>query len=196
MHVMLTDVLTCPCCGPGHGLILLPDEVRERRVVSGSLGCPDCRKRYDVTAGVGELAVGAAVEPAGGSGTEEGAVRLAGLLGLGAGTGVVVVIGPAAGHAERLAALVEGIEVVATREWYGGGSAVRIGERLPFQSGKLRGVALTGDAAAGLLDEGARVVAPAGRLLLDPAPADATERLRTLGFRILAEGDGALVAAR
>ena len=35
-----------------------------------------------------------------------------------------------------------------------------------------------------------------GRLLLDPAPPDAERRLTASGMRILAEQDGALVAAR
>lgn len=202
---MLTDVLTCPRCGPGHGLILLPEAVRDRRVISGFLGCPDCRARYAVVEGIADLTVGEAVAPVtlaaaesagGGAGADEAAVRLAGILGLEAGTGVVLLAGPAAAHAASLAALVEGMEVVATTDRAPvGASAARLGDALPFQSGRLRGVALTG-AATRLLEEGARVLMPAGRLLLDPAPADARARLESAGLRALAEQDGALVAAR
>jgi hypothetical protein len=38
MHLSLSDLLTCPRCGPGWGLVLLPGEVRERRVETGVLG--------------------------------------------------------------------------------------------------------------------------------------------------------------
>lgn len=198
MHVSLTDVLTCPRCGPGHGLILLPEEVRDRRVVSGFLGCADCRDRYVVGSGVGDLSAGGVVlgEAAPG-GTREGAVRLAGLLGLGEVQGVVLLVGPAASHAADLGALLDRVEVVATLAGaVPGASSLRVGTRLPFQSGKLSAVALTGDAAGPLLEEGARVLAPAGRLLLDPAPPAARARVGAAGLRVLAEEGGVLIAAR
>ena len=196
MHVTLTDVLSCPKCGPGHGLILLPEEVRDRRVATGFLGCPDCRTRYPVVAGVTDLVVGAALEGVTPGGDETGATRLAAVLGLEPGRGAVVLAGPAAAQAEALAGLVEGIEVVATTDrGLGSASAVRLGEALPFQSGRVRGVVLSG-AAVGLLEEAARVLSRGGRLLLDPAPPDAERGLAASGMRILAEQDGALVAAR
>ncbi|HUG40065.1 MAG TPA: hypothetical protein VMM12_06260 [Longimicrobiales bacterium] len=197
MHVALTDVLTCPRCGPGHGLILVPEEVRERRVVSGFLGCADCRERYPVVSGVVDLSGGEVVGEVEAAGTEAGALGLAGQLGLAGAQGVVLLVGAAAAHASELGSLVDGVEVVATLgTGVGGASSVRVGVRLPFQSGKLRGVALTGEAAGFLLEEGARLLAPAGRLVLDPVPAGSRARLDAAGLRVLAEGGGALVAGR
>jgi hypothetical protein len=62
-----------------------------------------------------------------------------------------------------------------------GVSRIRLGRVLRFGSGILRGVALTGPAADLLLEEGVRVLDPMGRLLLEPAPAKAAERLAQVG---------------
>ncbi len=55
MHILLTDVLSCPRCGPAHGLILLADRIAERRVLEGILGCPNCRARYAIAGGFADL---------------------------------------------------------------------------------------------------------------------------------------------
>jgi hypothetical protein len=67
---------------------------------------------------------------------------------------------------------------------------------LPLATGRIAGVALTGGAADALLEEGARVLSPVGRLVLEPAPADAAARLTALRLRVLARDRGTLVAAR
>lgn len=198
MHVALTDVLTCPRCGPGHGLILLPDEVRDRRVVSGFLGCASCRERYPIRDAVAELGAGEPVAAGDAHGGDpERAIRLAALLGLADVKGVVVLLGPAAAHAAELADLAEGVEVVAagTRA-LPGVTVIRAGRALPFQSGSVRGVALTGPDTGALLDEAARILAIAGRLLLDPAPRDARERLERAGLRLVAAEGETLLATR
>lgn len=51
MHILLTDILTCPRCGPEFGLVLLADRVEDRRVLEGRLGCPNCREQYPIVAG-------------------------------------------------------------------------------------------------------------------------------------------------
>ncbi|HWK89996.1 MAG TPA: Trm112 family protein, partial [Longimicrobium sp.] len=60
MHILLTDLLTCPRCGPEHGLVLLADRIEERRVVRGRLGCPNCRETYPVAGTVADLRVAGA----------------------------------------------------------------------------------------------------------------------------------------
>jgi hypothetical protein len=78
-----------------------------------------------------------------------------------------------------------------------GVSVLRLaGHGLPLASGSMAGVAVTGDDGDGWLEECARVVAPAGRLLLDPAPADAAGRLEAAGLRVLAREGAVLLAAR
>lgn len=205
MDVALSDLLTCPRCGPTHGLILLPDEVRDRRVTTGVLGCANCRERYAVTDGVADLregAVEAAPRPGRGVGSgerdPEEAVRLAALLGLAEGGGTVLIAGPGTAHAGALAAMLPELSVVAASTDVVGGAGVswlRVGSTIPLRSGSMRGVALTGE-WTGLAEEGARLLGPTGRVVLDPAPPGAAERVRALGLRVLLEQDGVVVAGR
>lgn len=206
MHVTLTDVLTCPRCGPAFGLILMPDEMRGRRVVSGVLGCPNCRERYRVDGGVAEFgssSSGPAVsgDVGGPEAGEDGAsgrvaVRVAGLLGLGEARGLVWVMGGVA-WAEELAALVPDVEVVAAGRRAAGPtvSTLHVTDALPFRTASLVGVALTASSGS-WLEEGARVVAPGSRLLLEPAPAGARHRVSEAGLRVLAEEGDTVVAVR
>lgn len=210
MHILVTDVLACPRCGSGHGLVLLADRVEDRRVLEGDLGCSNCRERYPVRGGFGDLREPGSAPlgppPAGSPGPppgdEEGAVRLAALLNLQAGRGLVALVGDVVRWAPGLAALVDGLEVIAVepalRAWAESGSVSRMaaGERLPFHDRSLRGVALGAAVSARLLAEAARVVAPAGRLVLEGAPPDARARLRSAGLTPLAEEAGTVVAAR
>ena len=76
-----------------------------------------------------------------------------------------------------------------------GVSPLRLGAVLPFRSGSLRGVALTGGSAV-LLDEGARVLGGEGRLVVDPAPEDTRSRLEAAGLEVVAEEGGVMVGAR
>lgn len=205
MFLPLTDLLTCPRCGPEHGLILLAERISDRRVLEGALGCPRCRTRYPVAGGFADLrpepgaALSAArAEPVEGAGEE--AVRLAALMGL-EGAGYALLIGQGAVWAPAVAALFEGGEVIVVGEESAGWGEARGVSRLaatgqlPFFARSLRGVALT-EGAAGWLEEGARVLAPGGRLLLEGAPADAGPRLEAAGLQLLAEERGAVVAVR
>lgn len=217
MDISLIDLLACPRCGPAHGLILLPDEVRDRRVVTGVLGCANCRERYVVEGGVADLrgdsgvvggvgeegGAGVGVTAGGGGGGREAAVRLAALLGLGEAGGVVLLAGPAAELGDWLAEVSPGTSVVTTVGEDGSGSGVRsgvvsrlrLGKVLPLRTGSVRGVALTGGYGE-RVEEGGRLVAPAGRLVLDPAPAGARDRVEAGGLRVLVEEGGVLVAGR
>lgn len=129
MHLLLTDRMACPRCGPEFGLILLADRMVARRVIQGSLGCPNCRDRFPVVEGVADLRPPPrepdAVTRAEGAGGEEGdqgappvsdplgPPELAALLGIPGGPGNVLLLGAAARHAPALGDMVEGIEWVA-----------------------------------------------------------------------------------
>lgn len=205
MYLPLTDQLVCPRCGPDHGLILLADEIADRRVLTGALGCPRCRERYPVVDGFADLRVDpvpAAGEVAAASMDREAAIRLAALLGLTEGVPYALLVGPSVVHAPALATLVEGVEVVACAESLRGWAEERgvsrfaTGPVLPFRTYSMGGVALTGQGSAELLEEAARVLSPVGRLLWEPAPEDAEARLEGVGLGIVARDGAVLVAAR
>ena len=148
MNVVLTDHLVCPRCGPPFGLVLLARDVRDRRVHEGEFGCPNCRDRFPVEGGFGDLrppprgvgggaGVGgfdleaghSGVGTAGEGGREvggdqgdaaTGALRLAGALGVTSGPGLMMVSDGHRAEAVPLARLVRGIEVVVVG-WGGRG---------------------------------------------------------------------------
>jgi len=95
MHIALTDHLTCPVCGPEHGLILLADRIEERRVLEGTLGCPACRERYPIVGGLADLRPRPAgplpgPESAPTLGPQDRAFRLAALMGVAEGPGFLL----------------------------------------------------------------------------------------------------------
>lgn len=199
MHILLTDITSCPRCGPGFGLILLVDELVERRVRRGALACANCRERYPINEGTGDFTLGGSAH-FGAPIAQPAALRLVALAGVTEPPARLLVVGPAAEHAAAIAAVVP-IEVVAATGEAGlgaepGVSRIAITDRLPFYDARFAGVVLTGGAAAELLSEGARVVGPGGRLVLEPAPADARERVLAAGLRTLAAEGATLVAAR
>lgn len=83
MNTALVDHLVCPRCGPPNGLLLLAHDVRDRRVHEGEFGCPNCRDRFPVTGGFGDLRPPPrGAEPEGsGAGCEDGAGGQAGTAG-------------------------------------------------------------------------------------------------------------------
>jgi uncharacterized protein YbaR (Trm112 family) len=214
VHVLLTDVLTCPRCGPSFGLILLADAVAARRVSSGILGCANCRERYPVADGVVIADAGAAggvqgedavAADAGADAGGETAQRLAALMGVSDGPAYLLLVGPAGRYARAITDMVEGVEAVVVNgprvgepsTGDGGVSHVRVGgSRLPLGSGRMAGVVVSGPDAAAWLQEAVRVLGPLGRLVLEPVPAGAEERLAELGLRVLARDADGMVAAR
>ncbi len=215
MHLALTDILTCPRCGPPFGLILLAEDVRERRVLEGVLGCANCRERYPVRGGFaelrwprGEATPGqpfAGDAPAGAApGGAPVAERLAALIGMGGSGGgersFSLVLGPGAGAAAAMAGLVPGAEVVvadpSSAGWpeLSGVSRMAVAAALPFADRSVRGVALTAGSDPGLLEDAARVLNPMGRLLVEEAGAEVEARLVAAGLRVVAREGSTLVA--
>ena len=204
MHLLLTDRLSCPRCGPRFGLVLLTERVMDRRVLAGSLGCPNCRDRFPVTAGFADLRIPPRgplhpETPPPEPGQAE-ALRLAALLGVSEGPAHVALVGAVAAHAAALAALVAGLEAVAVgTELLGvpeqaGVSRLTARPGLPFRDAALQGVVLSG--SADLLEEAARVTGPAGRVVWTDAPGTASGRAERAGLLVLLEEGGTLVAGR
>jgi uncharacterized protein YbaR (Trm112 family) len=207
MHILLTDLLSCPRCGPEFGLILLANRIETRRVLDGVLGCANCRARYPIRDGFGDLrpeGVSAAPvpdEPAVTASTGE-AIRHAALMGVTEGPGFVMLAGPSAGLAGSVAELVENIEVIAAlpgaEPWTEtpGVSRIAVAGSLPFYPGKLRAAWLSGGTTDVLLEAAARAVGPLGRLVLEPAPPGAEARLAAVRMEVAARQSDTIVAVR
>lgn len=199
MHILLTDVLTCPRCGPEFGLIVLADEMDGRVVVEGRLGCANCREEFPIRGGVTDLRMGAASAPAAAAiDAEDRAFRTAALLGIGQGMGTVLALGASPKLVGELDALLPNVQVVGgdgAGDEAAGSGWLLLGDRLPFRSGSLRGVALLGGATAELVGEAARALARGARLVLDPAPSGAADLVAEHGLTVILEQDGVLVAS-
>lgn len=204
MHILLTDVLTCPRCGPDFGLILLADKIENRRVLEGWLGCANCRERFRVEHGFADLRFGALESHVHGSESSVAAdaIKITALLGVTEGPGLVLVTGPGAAHAGVIADLIPGLEMIAA--WAplaaeperAGVSRLASAHMLPIRSASMRGVALTAPPAAAEIAEAARVVAARARVVVASGAADVAEQLTQHGLRVLARDESTIVAER
>jgi len=211
VNVALTDHLVCPRCGPPFGLILLAHQVRDRRVQRGEFGCANCRDRFPVEDGFGDLrppprgepdgALPGEVPAGGGAGdTASRALRLAAALGVAEGPGMIVVPDSNRDEAAAIARLVRGIEVVVVG-WGGRGlaadgvSAFATGPRLPLRDGVVRGVVAEGGGRAGWWGECLRVLMPGGRVVITEPTAAARDWVQGAGLTRVLDESGLLVAA-
>lgn len=142
MFIELTDHLRCPEPHDEAYLVLLPDRMEGRRVVSGELGCPVCGR----TVAVREEGVdfgSAPAFPAGGIPDANAAHALLGLSGPG---GYLALVGGAAELAAPLGSLLPGIGLVAVNPAGpvspGAVAGVLRAERFPLKTSSLRGVVL------------------------------------------------------
>lgn len=204
MHLVLTDVLTCPRCGPAFGLVVRADRLESRRVLEGALGCPNCREEYPVAAGVADLRLAAGDAASAGTAPqrgEEDAFRLAALLGITEGPGLVLLLGPDAALAAGLARIVPHLEVVTVAPApddapeTAGVSRVAAGDGLPLRDRAVRGVAVSGPGALDALPEAVRVLRPEGRIVVSDGGIGAAAAVGALGLRPLLDQDGVVVAS-
>lgn len=215
MHLLLTDRLSCPRCGPTFGLILRADRLESRLVLDGVLGCPNCRDAFPVSGGFadlrapprGELEPGlAGPPPAEGGGGERGpetrVERLVALLGIEGGPGAVALVGEPARLASDVAAALPELLIVAVdpdlRLWSETPEVSRLasGPGLPFFGSTLRGVVVDGRLGPAWLAEAARVVHAKARVVVLHAPGDASDVLGACGLTLLAREAETVVAAR
>ncbi|MGI9625548.1 MAG: hypothetical protein ACR2QM_01820 [Longimicrobiales bacterium] len=176
MNVLLTDVLTCPRCGPTFGLILLAQDVKDRRVWTGEFGCPNCRDRFHVVDGFTDLRapprlplVSQPDTQSTGADSGPEAMKVAAALGVPEGPGFFVFSGAVCSCAAEVAALVRGIEIITVGAPGGapspGVSPIAADVGFPVR-GSARGVALDLEQWDKWGAEAARVVTPGGRVVV------------------------------
>jgi hypothetical protein len=201
----LVDSLRCVRPHEDSWLVARADELVDRHIVLGELGCPICEARYAVREGIADFGADASGEVIA-SGTahahaaahmpgaevdtnEHGAqalaIRAAALLGLMEPGGLVVLAGEWTAGADSLLDVVEGVQLLALDpvvELRGGGalSLALIADVLPLAAESARGIALdAAHATPSLLAGAARALAPNGRLIA-PASAPVPDSLREL----------------
>jgi hypothetical protein len=186
MFIELTDHLRCPADHAESYLVLLPDEMRDRSVRAGRLGCPVCGRSYTLSNGVLDVGGGDMALPETTLLTPE---ALTALVGLGGPGGYLVLVGRPAAAWRAVAEQNRGVGLVAVNPPADvvdePGVSVLRGGTLPLKSRSMRGVVL-GSPFGGdprWVGEAARVVLPGLRVAGEgPVPgADALEIMAAAG---------------
>ena len=181
MFIELTDHLRCPADHAESNLVLLPDEMQERSVRTGRLGCPVCGRTYVLGDGVLDLGGGETALPEITLLTAEALSAFVGLSGPG---GYMVLVGRPAAAWREVAERNRGVGLVAVNppaevRDEPGISVLRSGV-VPLKSRSMRGVVL-GSPFGGDADwvcEAARVVLPGLRVAGEgPVPDPSTLEL-------------------
>ena len=192
MFIELLDTLRCVQAHEDSWLVGSFDELVDRHIIRGTLGCPVCGAEYPVRGGVADFRISgdgdageADVAAAPGPQDESAAMRLATLLGVAEPGGIFVLMGASATAAPALEALVPGVQfllVNPTSPVFPFASAVRTEATLPIASGSVRGAVFDPAGAADMTPlQAARVIAAGGRLVApaaEPVPAGITELAR------------------
>jgi uncharacterized protein YbaR (Trm112 family) len=180
MFIELTDHLRCPEDHEESFLVLLPDQMDGRSVITGQLGCPVCGRTYSVKDGILDLG-GAPAE-----GTEETrltADALTALAGLSGPGGYFTLLGPLGSLATEFHESNPGVALVAINPPAAvvdapGISVIRA-PSIPLKSRSMRGVALGQPFADDFswIGEATRVVLPGLRIVGEGAepPEDTIE---------------------
>lgn len=198
MFIELAEFLRCPadheeqsCC------VIVPDQVIDREVYSGLIGCPVCKREYAIVDGVALFD-----EESPGAGESKSAElpvpapdALQALLGLAGPGGYVVLLGSAARVAQPLAALLDGVHLITVnppgQERSPTTSALRSPVRIPLRDSMARGVVVGGEhATPHWLRESNRVLLNGLRLVV------LTEDVSVDGVGELAVGDGMWVGRK
>jgi hypothetical protein len=146
VHIELTDHLRCPREHAEAFLVLLPDQMDQRRVIAGHLGCPMCGWSTAWTNGVPDFGGtwrGNGAPPFDAAGAQA-------MLGADGPGGWVALAGNAGALAEPLAMLLPGVSFVAINPpddvTPSVTTSVILSDAWPLKTHSMRGVILGGDA--------------------------------------------------
>ncbi|NIR45124.1 MAG: Trm112 family protein [Gemmatimonadetes bacterium] len=204
MFFELTDLLTCPRCGPQHGLVLLVKDVEDRRVREGWLGCPNCRNDYPVEAGVADLrlAPGPETEAKPPYHEEELSIKIMALSGLEQEKAVLALDGRLAHAASAIVERAPELEIIVllgSRDAGGveaGVSRIMYDVEIPLAERALRCIALAPGGDPERVAAASRRVAGEGRLVLFDAREEDIEAAKSDGLTVLAAEGSTAVAER
>lgn len=193
MFIELTDHLRCPASHEEQYLVLMPDEMEGRSVLSGSLGCPVCHRSFPIEQGIATFGRAPGIAP---TPTRLDPDAQAALAGLGGPGGYLVLVGGAARHADQIAGQLPGIALVLVNPpadtppvMLG---SLLVAPRLPLKTGSMRaailGPGFGSDPA--WVEEAARVVLPGNRVVGEGEAPDHAD------LELAASADGCWVATR
>ena len=194
MFIELTDHLRCPADHDEGFLVLLPNKMEGRSVLTGNLGCPVCGRTFELKDGV--LDTGGGPPSDANAGTALDADALTTLVGLHGPGGYLTLVGPVAALSNEVAQLVPGVALVAVNPppalRDSPGLSILRGGRLPIKSHSMRGVVLGRPFASEphWVAESARVVLPGLRVVGEG------EDPRSDLIELLASADGVWVGTR
>lgn len=170
MFIELVELLRCIRAHDESWLVASIDELRERSIYRGRLGCPICHAEYPVVEGVVDFS-GATVSPALSSRSadpEDLGLRAGAFLGLGESAGTVVLAGSWAAGAAALQRATEARVFAANPAPDDDGSAIGrilVSESLPFAASSCAGVALDESFHGSIFESAIRVIRPGGRMV-------------------------------
>jgi len=172
MFIELVETLRCVREHDESWLVASIDELRERSIRRGTLGCPLCGAQYPIANGVADFSAGAAPAPFGGPprlAPGEIALRAGAFLGPGNAGGTVILGGEwALGAAELTATLdVRGIAVNAPPQVAESAAVALVGisNVVPLAPRSCAGAALDGSFSAEAYLSAQRVLRAAGRIV-------------------------------
>jgi uncharacterized protein YbaR (Trm112 family) len=168
LFIELTDHLRCLNEHEESFLVLLPDKMEGRSVLTGRLGCPLCGRTYEVEDGVVDFG-GAPEESHKDTALASSAVNA--LVGLHGPGGYLALVGNIASLWYEIAELNPGVSLVAVNPPAHVSNAPQISVlragRLPLKSGSMRGVVLGKPygSESDWISEAARAVLPGLRVV-------------------------------
>ena len=171
MFIELVEVLRCIREHDESWLVASIDELRERSIQRGTLGCPVCGAEYPIASGIADFSGGASRNVVEGSDRDAGdiAARAGGFLALAGVSGVVVLGGDWTRGAELLSQATD-VRIVAAnspddvRET-ASVAFVTIADSIPLGAGSCAGVALDDSFSAAAAESARRVVRAGGRIV-------------------------------
>ena len=204
MHLVLTDLLTCPRCGPAQGLIVYSQRMEDRRILEGALGCPNCQTQYPIRGGFADLLLDGQErvweEEEGACGGAPDGLRLAAMLGITQGPGFALLLGSTPEAAAAIASTVPKLELVIAGRGamaaveQAGVNRLQFSTDVPLRDGSMRGVIVLQDIDADTLRALIRLLGPGARLVTCSRHENAV--LEGAGLRVLARDANAVVAVR
>jgi uncharacterized protein YbaR (Trm112 family) len=206
MHIELTEMLRCPEAHREEHLVLSTSEMNGRMIWLGLVGCPVCQREFEIIDGIADFTESVSGKgparkvrrtPAQASPIRVDAQSLQALLDLGGPGGYLVLLGSAARHAGRLAALMGGIHFIGINappdvEELPFLSLLESDRVIPLRERMARGVVVGAELAhTPWVAEAARVLLERRRLVIEAEQPEVPAHVRRL-----AVGDGLWVGEK